>query len=162
METEPHLEAQTPHVSGRLAISGVSAAIKVKVLKDSRSDSTAMSEELVQALQGQLGMTQTALTQAFVGNVSVVTSLSQECDVETQSCLLHLSIETPWGPVRFAMPLIVLPREGDVNIMAQKTLREKLSIIVMTQLKAYVLNVHGYQNGAGMWASPTLMLCCRR
>ena len=58
-------------------------------------------------------MTHTALTQAFVGHASVVTSLGQECDVETQSCPLHLMIGTPWGPVRFTMPPFPLPpRQG--------------------------------------------------
>ena len=62
VETEPHLEALTEHVAGRLAVSGACAAAQVKVLMDSGSSITAISEELVQALQGQPGMTQTALT----------------------------------------------------------------------------------------------------
>ena len=68
----------------------------------------------------------------------MVTSSGQECAVVTKSCPLHLTIETPWGPVRFIMPF-VLPRGGDVVIIGQKTLREKLGIDVMTQLKALVL-----------------------
>ena len=48
-----------------------------------------MSEELVEAPQGQPGMAETALTQAFVGPARVVTSLGQECDIETQSSPLH-------------------------------------------------------------------------
>ena len=32
---------------------------------------------------------------AFVGHAGVVTSLGQECDIMTQSCPLHLTIETP-------------------------------------------------------------------
>ena len=51
------------------------------MLKDSGSGTTAVSEELVKALQGQPGMTQTALTQAFVGHARVVTSLDQEGSV---------------------------------------------------------------------------------
>ena len=110
VETEPHLEALTQHVAGRLAVPGSSAAAEViTVLMDSGSGTTTISEELVEALQGQPEMTQTALTQAFVWHVRVVTSLCQECDIETQSCPLHLTIETPWGSVRFTMPFIVLP-----------------------------------------------------
>ena len=60
-----------------------------------------MSEELVEALRRQPGMMQTALTR-------VVTSLGQECDIVKQSCPLHLTIKTPWGPVRLTMPFIVL------------------------------------------------------
>ena len=109
-----------------------------------------MSEELVEALQGLPGMTQTALTRAFVGHAHVVTSLGQECDIETQSCLLHLTIETPWGPVRFTMSFIVLPGGGDVVIIGQKTLGEKLDIDFMDQLKASVLKAQARQSGARM------------
>ena len=95
VETEPHLEALTQHVAGRLAVPGASAAAEVKVLVGSCSGITAISKELVEALQGQPGMTQTALTQAFVGHARVVTLLGQECDIETQSCPLHLTVKTP-------------------------------------------------------------------
>ena len=44
-------------------------------------------------------MTQTVLTQGFVGHARAVTSLGQECDIETQSYPPHLTIETPWGPI---------------------------------------------------------------
>ena len=150
VETEPHLEALTQHFAGRLAVPGASAAAEAKVLMDSGSGITAISEELAEALRGQPGMTHTALTQAFVGHERVVTSMGQECDIETQSCLLHLTIETPWGPVRFTMPFIVLPGGGDVVVIGQKTLREKLDIDVMAQLKIYVLKAHGRQHGAGV------------
>ena len=109
-----------------------------------------MSEELVEALRRQPGMIQTALTQAFVGHARVVTSLGQECDIVTQSCPFHRTIENPWGPVRFTMPFIVLPGGGDVVIIGQKTLREKLEINVMTQLKASVLTEHGREDCAEM------------
>ena len=78
MDTEPYLEAMTQHVAGCLAVPGASAAAEVKVLIDSGSGITAMSEELVEALRRQPGMTQTALTRAFVGHARVVTSLGQE------------------------------------------------------------------------------------
>ena len=109
MDTEPHLEALTQQVAGRLVVPGASVAAEVKVLMDSGSGITAMSEELVEALPRQPGMMQTTLTQAFVGHARMVTSLSQESDIVTQSCPLHLTIESPWGPVRFTMPFIVLP-----------------------------------------------------
>ena len=66
VDTEPHLEALTQHVAGRLAVPDASAAAEIKVLMDSGSGITAMSEELVEALRRQPGMMQTALTQAFV------------------------------------------------------------------------------------------------
>ena len=55
METEPHLEALTQYVAGCLADPGASAAAEVKVLMDSGSGITAMSEELVEALRRQPG-----------------------------------------------------------------------------------------------------------
>ena len=55
VETEPHLEALTQHVAGRLAVPGASAAAEVKVLIDSGSGITAMSEELVEACRDSRG-----------------------------------------------------------------------------------------------------------
>ena len=136
---EPHVEVLTQHLAGRLAVPGAAAAAEIKVLMESGSSITAMSEELVQALRGQVGMAQTALTQAFVGHARVVSLLGQECNIETQSCPLHLTIDTPWGPVRFTMSFIVLPGRGDVVIIGQKTRTEILGIDVMAQLKASVL-----------------------
>ena len=117
---------------------------------DSGSGITAMSEKLVEALRRQPGMMQTAFTQAFVGHARVVTSLGQECDTVTQSCPLHLTIETPWGPVRFTIRFIALPGGGDVIIIGQKTLREKLGIGIMVQLKESVLKAHGCEDGPEM------------
>ena len=45
------------------------------------------------------------------------------------------------------MPFIVLPGGADVVIIGQETLREKLGIDVMAQLKASVLKAHGRQDG---------------
>ena len=150
VENEPHVEVMTQHLAGRLAVPGAAAAAEAKVLMDSGSGITAISEELVEALQGQPGMTQAALTQAFVGHARVVTSLGQECDIETQSCSPHLTIETPWEPVRFTMLFIVLPGGDDVVIIGQKTLRETLGIDVMAQLEASALKAQERQDGAGM------------
>ena len=50
---------------------------------------TARLEELVEALRRQPETTQTALAQSFVEYARVLTSLGQECDIETQSCPLH-------------------------------------------------------------------------
>ena len=83
----------------------------------------------------------------------MVTSLGQECDIVTQSCPLHLTVETPWGPVRFTMPFIVLLGGSDVVIIRQKTLREKLGIDVITHLKASVLKAHGREDGPEMEAT---------
>ena len=87
---------------------------------DSGSGITAMSKELAEALRRQPGMMQTALTQAFVGHARVVTLLGQECDIVTQSCPLHLTIETSWGPIRFTMPFIMLPGGGDVLLPSRR------------------------------------------
>ena len=49
----------------------------------------------------------------------MVTFLGQECDIVTQSCPLHPTIETPWRPVQLTMPFIVLPEEDDAVIIGQ-------------------------------------------
>ena len=87
----------------------------------SSSSTTAMSAQLVQALRGQPRMTQTALTQAFVEHVRVVESLGQKSDIETQFCPFQLRNKMPWRSVRSTIPLIVLPRGGDVVIIGQET-----------------------------------------
>ena len=117
---------------------------------DSGSGITAISEELVTALRRLPWMMQTALTQVFVGHARVVTSLGQECDIVTQSCPLHVTIETPWRRVRLVMPFIVLAGGDDVDIVGQKTLKEKLGIDVMAQLKASMLKAHGREDGPEM------------
>ena len=61
---------------------------------------TLMARELVEGVREQLGIIQIALTQAFVGQPRVVMSLVQECDIETRSCQLHFTIESPWRPYR--------------------------------------------------------------
>ena len=77
------MEVRTQHLPGRLAVPGVSTAAEIKMLMDSSSSITAMSEELVQALRRQVEISETALTQAFVGHARVVTLLGQECDIRT-------------------------------------------------------------------------------
>ena len=54
VDTEPHLEELTRHVAGRPAVPGASAAAEVKILMDSGSGITAISE-LVEALRRQPG-----------------------------------------------------------------------------------------------------------
>ena len=98
VENKSYLEAPTHYLGGRPAVIGASVAAEVKVFMDSGSGITAMSEEPVETLRGQPGMTPTALTQAFIGHARVVASLGQECDIETQSCPLQLAIEMPWAP----------------------------------------------------------------
>ena len=48
------------------------------------------------------------------------------------------------------MPFIVLPGRGDVVVIGQKTLREKLGIDVMAQLEASVFQARGREDGAEM------------
>ena len=74
VDNQPYLEGLTQHLAGCLAVPGASPANDVNVLMDSWSGITVISEELIQARQGQPG---TALTQAFVGHAREVTSLGQ-------------------------------------------------------------------------------------
>ena len=63
----PNLEALTLHVAGCPAVSGAFAAAEVTVLVDSGSVSTAMTENRVEALWGQPGVVNTALTETLIG-----------------------------------------------------------------------------------------------
>ena len=77
----------------------------------------------------------------------------------TQTCQVHLTIENPWGPVRFTMPSIVLPGRGAVFIIRQKTFREKRGIDDMAKLKASVMKAHGCEDGPEM---EIYSWCCGR
>ena len=55
-ENKPPVEVLTQRLAGRLAVSGAAAAAEIKVVMDSVSSITATSEELVEALRGQVGM----------------------------------------------------------------------------------------------------------
>ena len=55
VHNEPRVEGLTQHLAGRHAGPGASAAAEAKVLMGSGSSITAMSEELVQVLWGQVG-----------------------------------------------------------------------------------------------------------
>ena len=59
-----------------------------------------------------------------------------------------LPSETPWGPVRFTMPFVVLPGGGNAIIVGQNTSRNVVGISVMGLLKASVLNAYGRQDGS--------------
>ena len=111
LENEQLVEVLTQHIVESLAVPGASSPGGVKMLVDSGSSITTISEELVQVLRRQMGMTQTALTQAIVRHAHVVTLLGQECDIEWQP-LLHLKSDTPSGPVGFTMLLIVPPEKA--------------------------------------------------
>ena len=65
---------------------------------DSGSGITKLAEERVEGMRGQMRVTQSMLTKAFVWQARVVTSLIQEGDIKTQSCPLYGTNDTPWGP----------------------------------------------------------------
>ncbi|CAN0394168.1 unnamed protein product, partial [Ascophyllum nodosum] len=55
--------------------------------------------------------------------------------IERQTCSLTATIMTPWAPVTIRLALAVMPGEDDLLVLGLKTLREKLSIDVMKQLR---------------------------
>ena len=65
--TEPHLEALTEHLAGRIAVPCASAVVEVNVPMDSCWGITAISEELMEALQLLPVMMKTALSGDVVG-----------------------------------------------------------------------------------------------
>ena len=109
LENEPRLDALKQHLATLLAVPPSSAAAEIKVLFDSGSGITAISEESVEALWKKPREVQAALTLAIVGLARVMTSSGKECAVEMQSCPLNKAIETPRENVRFTVLFIVLP-----------------------------------------------------
>ena len=98
VENEPHLKGLIQHPAGRLAVPGASAAAEVEVPRDSGSDMTAMSEELVEAVRGQPGMAQTALRQAFVGHAhALVSAPLNDRNTTRTSPVYHSVYRAPWG-----------------------------------------------------------------
>ena len=77
VENEPDVDVMSQHIAGRLAVPCAAAAVEDKVLMDSGSGITALSEELVEALHGRPRMTHPTLTLPLVGHAHVVTSLGQ-------------------------------------------------------------------------------------
>ena len=55
--------------------------------------------------------------------------------IERQTCSLTATIMTPWAPVTIRLALAVMRGKYDLLILGSKTLREKLSIDVMKQLR---------------------------
>ena len=55
--------------------------------------------------------------------------------IERKTCSLTATIMTPWAPVTIRLALVVMPGEDDLLVLRSKTLREKLSIDVMKQLR---------------------------
>ena len=55
--------------------------------------------------------------------------------IEWQTCTLTATIMMPWVPVAIWLALAVMPGEDDLLILGSRTLREKLIIDVMNQLR---------------------------
>ena len=65
----------------------------------------------------------------------VVLADGRAVQIERQMCSLTTTIMTPKAPVTVRLALAVMPGEDDLLILGSKTLREKLSIDVMKQVK---------------------------
>ena len=144
VETEPHVEALMQHVAGRLVVPGASAAAEVKVLMDSGSGTTAISEELV---ENDANRVNAAVCWACAcGDV-----VGQECVVLRRNRVRSTYRSIHHGdqsdlPCRLSCSL----GEAMWFIIGRKTLREKLGINLMAQRKASELKAQGRQDGAWM------------
>ena len=141
LNTQPHVEFLAQHIRGELAVPGDGdrPPAVVQALMDSGSGVTSISESLVARMQRERPGEQ--LVQPFRGKARVRTAFGEERAVTYQTIPLLLTLLTPWGNVRFQLPFVVLPGDGDVLVLGQVTLREVLCVDVMADLKRTVMSL---------------------
>ena len=69
----------------------------------------------------------------------MVTALGDVREIHTQTRPMCLTVDTPWGPIEFKMPFVVLPGPGNLVIIGQRTLREICGIDVDALVLAMML-----------------------
>lgn len=62
-----------------------------------------------------------ATDKPFKGKGRVVTATGEEGNVETQTCRVCLTVESPWRSVRFTIPFMVFLGPGNLEIIGQQT-----------------------------------------
>ena len=104
------------HIRGSLAVPGEKQgpSFEVKVLLDSGSGITAITEALARRLEIQLPGIQVRCP--FQGSARVMCAFGNEEDIKMQTCPLHLALGSPWGKVQIAMPFVILPGPWDFVI----------------------------------------------
>ena len=106
----------------------------VGTVLDSGAGISCVSEETVCALQKRFPGVD--VVQPYDGEQhQVVLADGRAVPIELQTCLLTETTMTLWAPVTIRLALAVMPGEDDLSIIRPKTLREKLSIDVMKQLR---------------------------
>ena len=106
----------------------------VGTVLDNGAGISCVSEVTVCALQKRFPGVDVA--QPFYGEQhQVVLADGRAAPIGWQTCSLTATIMTPWAPVTIRLALAVMPGENDSLIIGSKTLREKLSIDVMKQLR---------------------------
>ena len=89
--------------------------------------------------------------QPFRGKAKVRTAFGEGRAVTYQAIPLFLTLMTPWGNVRFQLPFVVLPGDGDVLVLGQVMLREVLCVDVMADLKRTVMSLRNCVNESPLW-----------
>ena len=156
VDNKPHIERLAQNVRAKLSVPrmGERNSVEVEVLLDSGSGVTAISEALLAELQHRVPNVQ--LGKPFDGKARVETATGDVRNVETVTCPLHLNVESPWGPVRFTMPFIVLPGPSKMVIIGQKTLRDVRKIDVASQFYDQLRRMRGKHQVQA--ASPPLLV----
>lgn len=142
-DTQPHLERLFQHVRASLSVlaMGGERAASVDALLDSVLGITAISEALLEEVQA--GMPAVQLTRPFEGWVRVVTVSGEQRNVGTRIRPINLTVASPWEPVRFIMPLIVLPGLSNLVVIRQRKLREVCGIDVEDQFNDLLRRMKG-------------------
>ena len=111
-----------------------SESYMIGTVLDSGAGISCVSEVTVCALQRQFPGVD--VVQPYGGEQhQVVLADGRAVPIERQTCSLTAAIMTPWAPVIIWLALAVMPEEDNLLILRSKTLREKLSIDVMKQLR---------------------------
>ena len=141
-------------VRAKLGVPGVgeNTSVEVDVMLDSGSGVNAISEALVTKLQAETPGV--SFTRKLEGQAWVVTATGEEREVTTQTCPMHLIVESPAKPVRFTIPFMVIPGKEDLVIVGRTTMAEDWGF----NLKEQFLELVKRRGSSNDDISPTLSM----
>lgn len=95
-----------------------------------------MVEEFQRKASGRM-----QVTRSFIGNARVRTAFGKERNVPIQTVPLNLTMDPEAGKFRVVLSLLVLPGEGHLVILDQKTRREVFSSDARADLRQTVMDL---------------------
>lgn len=140
------------HLCGHFVLpAAVGWPVGVKVLRDSESGATGVSEAIVNRLRQQ--WPGKGITRPYTGGVKAQVTDGRVVDLEQQTRPLQLTLLSREGDMRITLAFVVLPGHSDVFTLGIQTLKECLGIDVGKQVKEKIEE----RKGAGTTkARPTI------